>query len=258
MKRALCLLPTITVLSLTGCSNASETEDTDASNNEISLTIMAAASLQKSFDEIADQFSAEHPNITIDFNYAGSSSLVQNLEAGAPADVFASADEANMDDAQAAGLIETRTRDLFAANKLVGVVPIDNPADVSTLEEANADDVKLVICAPQVPCGALSQDLAESAGITLDAVSEEQQVSDVLGKVRSGQADAGLVYATDAALAPDELGTFEIGGADEQLNYYPIARTTNSDHAEAANEFIDFVHSKAGQAILENNGFTIP
>src|SRR5699024_10944122 len=157
-----------------------------------------------------------------------------------------------------AGLIETRTRDLFGANKLVGVVPIYNPADVSTLEEANADDVKRVICAPLVPCGALSQDLAESAGITLDAVSEESQVSDVLGKVRSGQAGAGLVYATDAALAPDELGTFEIGGGDEQLNYYPIARTTNSDHAEAANEFIDFVHSKAGQAILENNGFTIP
>src|SRR5699024_719150 len=160
----------------------------------------------------------EHPNITIDFNYAGASSLVQNLEAEAPADVFASADEAIMDDAQAAGLIETRARDLSAANKLAGDVPIDNPADVSTLEEGNADDVKLAVCAPQVPWGALSQDLAESAGITLDAVSEEQQVSDVLGKVRSGQADAGLVYATDAALAPDELGTFEIGGADEQLN----------------------------------------
>src|SRR5699024_1753757 len=172
-----------------------------------------------------------------------------------PADVVASGDEANMDHAQAAGLIETRTRDLFAAKKLVGVVPIDNPADVSTLEEANADDVKLVICAPQVRCGALSQDLAEGAGITLDAASEAQEVADVLGKVPSGQADAGLVYATDAALAPDELGMFEIGGADEQLNYYPIARTTNSDHAEAADEFIDFVHSKAGQAILENNGF---
>ena len=142
---------------------------------------MAAASLQKSFDEIADQFSAEHPNITIDFNYAGSSSLVQNLEAGAPADVFASADEANMDDAQAAGLIETRTRS-FAANKLVGVVPIDNPADVSTLEEANADDVKLCYLRAPSSCGALSQDLAESAGITLDAVSEEQQVSDVWEK----------------------------------------------------------------------------
>src|SRR5690625_3471183 len=258
MKRALCLLLTITVLSLTGCSNASETEDTDASNNEISLTIMAAASLQKSFDEIADQFSAEHPNITIDFNYAGSSSLVQNLEAGAPADVFASADEANMDDAQAAGLIETRTRDLFAANKLVGVVPIDNPADVSTLEEANADDVKLVICAPQVPCGALSQDLAESAGITLDAVSEEQQVSDVLGKVRSGQADAGLVYATDAALAPDELGTFDIDGAKDHLNKYPIARTAQAEHPDVAAAFIAFVTSETGQTILETNGFTTP
>src|SRR5699024_988848 len=142
---------------------------------------MAAASLQKAFDKTADRFNAEHPNITIAFNYAGSSSLAQNLDAGAPADLFASADEANVADAQAAGLIETRTRDLVAANKLVGVVPIDNPADVWTLEEANADDVKLVICAPQVPCGALSQDLAESAGIPLGAVSEEQQVSDVLG-----------------------------------------------------------------------------
>src|SRR5699024_4128217 len=155
----------------------------------------------------------------------GSSSLVQNLEAGAPADVFASADEANMDDAQAAGLIETRTRDLFAANELVGVVPIDNPADVSTLEEANADDVKLVICELQGPCCSLSQDLAESASITLDAVTEEQHVSDVLVGMSSGQADAGLVYATDADLDPDKIGMFEIGGADDQLDYYTNAQT---------------------------------
>ncbi len=258
MRRTLCTLLTITALTLTGCNSASETEDTDASNNKISLTIMAAASLQTSFDEIADEFTTEHPNITLDLNYAGSSSLVQNLEAGAPADVFASADEANMDDAETAGLIEANTRDLFAANKLVGIVPIDNPADVSTLEEANAEDVNLVICAPQVPCGTLSRSLADAAGITLEAVSEEQQVSDVLGKVRSSQADAGLVYATDAALAPDELETFKIDGADEELNYYPIARTANSEHAKAADEFIDFIHSKAGQAILEDNGFTTP
>lgn len=258
MKRRLGSLLAVIALGLTGCNNASETQDTNASNEEISLTVMAAASLQKSFDEMADQFSAEHPNITLDFNYAGSSSLVQNLEAGAPADVFASADETNMDDAETAGLIETKTRDLFAANKLVGIVPIDNPADVSTLEDANAEDVNLVLCAPQVPCGALSQSLANASGLTLDPVSEEQQVSDVLGKVRSGQADAGLVYATDAALAPEELETFEITGADEQPNYYPIARTANAEHAEAADEFIDFVHSEAGQAILEDNGFTAP
>src|SRR5699024_2153609 len=143
---------------------------------------MAAASLQKSFDEIADQFSAEHPNITIDFNYAGSSSLVQNLEAGAPADVFASADEANMDDAQAAGLIATRTRDLFAVNELVGAVPTETTSDLSTLVEANAYDVMLGISAPPVPCGALSPDLAERAGITLNAFSEKQPASDVLAK----------------------------------------------------------------------------
>src|SRR5699024_1480009 len=105
MKRALCLLLTITVLSLTGCSNASGTEDTDASNNEISLTIMAAASLQKSFDDIADHLSADPAHGTSAFNDAASFSLVQNRQAGAPGHAVASAYEANMDDAQAAGLI---------------------------------------------------------------------------------------------------------------------------------------------------------
>lgn len=259
MKRRLSSLLAIAALTLAGCSDASESEDANASSDEaVSLTILAAASLQKSFDEIAEKFTAEHPNIALDFNYAGSSTLVQNLEAGAPADVFASADEANMDQAEEANLVEGDTRDLFASNKLVGIVPSDNPANVSTLEQANAEGVSLVICAPQVPCGALSQTHAETNGITLNAVSEEQQVSDVLGKVRSGQADAGLVYATDAALAPDEVEIFDLEGSDDELNYYPIAQTSNAEHPEAAQAFIDYVHSDTGQAILEENGFTAP
>lgn len=248
-----------TALTLTGCTSADDANNADAGQDEeISLTVLAAASLQESFDEIAEDFTAEHPNISVDFNYAGSSTLVQQLEAGAPADVFASANGENMDLAEDDGTINADTRDLFAANKLVGIVPSDNPADVSTLEEANADEVNLVICAPQVPCGALTQTLADAVGMTLNPVSEEQQVLDVLGKVRSGQADAGLVYATDATLAPDEVETFNIEGADEQLNYYPIARTANTENAEAADVFIDYVHSDAGQTIFEDNGFTAP
>lgn len=259
MKYKICTLVTAAALALVGCSNTPQADDAETSETEeTTLTVLAAASLQKSFDEIAEEFTAEHPTIEIDFNYAGSSTLVQNLEAGAPADIFASADEANMDNAEQSELIDAQTRELFASNSLVGIVPLDNPANVTSLEDATADGVNLVVCAPQVPCGALAESLAETAGITLDPVSEEQQVSDVLGKVRSGQADAGLVYATDAALAPDEVHTFDLAGANDQLNHYPIARTTNSDNTEAAEAFLEYVQSDAGQTILEENGFSAP
>ena len=254
MKRTATALMTATALAFTGCGT---NEPDPAGNTEnVTLTVLAAASLQQSFDEIAEAFSAEHPNISVDFNYAGSSTLVQHLAAGSPADVFASANEANMDKAQRDETIDADARQLFAANSLVGIVPADNPANIASLEEANAEGVNLVVCAQHVPCGALSQTLAEAAGITLNPVSEEQQVSDVLGKVRSGQADAGLVYITDAALSPDEIQTFDLPGASEQLNHYPIARTTNSEYPEAADAFIEYVHSDAGQTILEAHGFT--
>ena len=253
MRRRFVAALVLAALALGGCSSSTDS----ARGQEGSLTVLAAASLQQAFDDIAAGFTAKHPGMSVDFNYAGSSTLVQNLDAGAPADVFASADEANMGTAQDAGLIDEPTRDVFAANTLVGIVPLANPANIATLEDANAAGVNLVVCAPQVPCGALSQSTAEAAGSTLNAVSEEQQVSDVLGKVRSGQADAGLVYATDAALAPDEVSTFELEGADEQHNSYPIARTANAEDPEAAAAFIDYVQSNAGQAILEDHGFVV-
>ena len=262
MKRLLTTLTTALGLILTGCgSDPSEAHFQDAgppATEEVTLHVLAAASLEKSFEEISEQFTAAHPNVTIDVNLAGSSTLVQNLQAGSPADVFASADEINMNNAHDAGLIDAETREVFASNTLVGIVPADNPANISTLQEANADGVNLVICAPQVPCGTLSQTLAAAAGITLRPVSEELQVSDVLGKVRSGQADAGLVYATDAALAPDEVETFDLEGADTALNHYPIARTANAQHPEAADTFVDFVRSDVGQSILTANGFAAP
>lgn len=261
MKRTLTTIAAAIMLTLTGCSAMSpdaEAQNPSVVKQEVTLNVLAAASLQKSFEEISEEFTAENPDISIDFNFAGSSTLVQNLEAGFPADVFASADDATMDKAQEADLVDMETRQSFAANKLVGVVPVDNPADISTLDDANADDVNLVVCAPQVPCGALSQSLVKASGITLSPVSEEQQVSDVLGKVRSGQADAGLVYATDAALAVNEVEVFDIKGADDQLNYYPIARTSTTEEPEAADAFIAFVHSDTGQSLLAANGFTTP
>ena len=263
MKRALTTMASVIILMLTGCSANSSTpevseSDATATGEEATLNVLAAASLQKSLEEISEEFTAQHPDVTIDFNFAGSATLVHNLDSGSPADILASADELNMDKAEQAHLIDADTRTLFASNTLVGIVPVDNPAQVSNLQEATANGVNLVICAPQVPCGALSQRLAEAVGVNLQPASEEQQVVDVLGKVRSGQADAGLVYATDAALAPNEVSTFEIEGADEELNYYPIARTANSEHPDVAETFIEFVKSDTGRSILEAHGFTTP
>lgn len=251
------LLCTI-AFAITGCSTDSAAHDASDTSEDVTLTVLAAASLQESFDEVAADFTAEHPGVAIEVNYAGSSTLVQNLQAGAPADVVATADEVSMDAATDFQLADVDSRAIFAANTLVGIVPSDNPASVNSLEQATAAEVNLVVCAPQVPCGALSQAVAEAAGITLEPVSEEHQVSDVLGKVRSGQADAGLVYATEAALAPQEVTVFEIDGADEMLNYYPIARASNTDHPDVADQFIEHVLSDRGQDILTAHGFAAP
>ena len=259
MKRFLSVLLCTLALAITGCSGDSAAQDASSNQSDnVTLTVMAAASLQESFDEIAADFTAENPGVVIDVNYAGSSTLVQNLDAGAPADIVATADEASMDVADDFELVDRGSRAMFATNTLVGIVPTNNPASVSTLEQANAADVNLVVCAPQVPCGALSQTVAEAAGITLEPVSEELQVSNVLGKVRSGQADAGLVYATEAALAQEEVTVFEIDGADEILNYYPISRTTNTADPAAADQFIEHVLSDSGQSILTAHGFAAP
>lgn len=252
MKRNLTVLLFGAMLAVAGCAGEPTAQPGDA----VTLHVSAAASLQQSFDEIAKDFTAEYPAIDVAFNYAGSSTLVQQLQAGAPADVLATADEATMATADAAELIDGDTHELFAANTLVGVVPAQHPAGISNLAEANIDGVKLVVCAPQVPCGALAQTIAHRADITLHPVSEEQHVTDVLGKVRSGQADAGLVYATDAAMAAGDVTVFELPGAEETPTRYPIARTVEAAQPAAAQHFIDYVQSDAGQAVLAAHGFT--
>lgn len=259
MKRLWSCLLCLSVLVITGCSGGSAAQDpTVPGEDETSLTVFAAASLQHPFDKIEDAFVAEHPGVNVQFNYAGSSTLLQNLEAGAPADVFASANEATMAAAEEADLVGSSDRVVFATNELVGIVPADNPAEVDSLADAAAPEVNLVVCAPQVPCGALAQTVAQDAGVNLEPVSEEQQVTDVLGKVRSGQADAGLVYTTEAAVASEEVETFALNGTEDAVNSYSIAPTTRTQQSELAEEFIEFVRSEPGQDILATHGFQAP
>ena len=183
--------------------------------------------------------------------YDGSSTLVTQLLEGAPADVFASADEANMDKLEDAAVDPT----LFASNTLVIAVPTGNPGGVKTLDDLA--DVTTVLCAPEVPCGAASATLLSNAGVTVEAASLEQNVTAVLTKVAAGEADAGLVYATDV-VGRDDVEAIVPDGADEVVNHYPIAALSEASNSAGAEEFVAFVLSDEGQRILADHGFGAP
>ncbi|MFE7629316.1 molybdate ABC transporter substrate-binding protein, partial [Kocuria sp. NPDC057446] len=168
------------------------------------LDVHAAASLRDAFTELAGQFEAQHPEVEVSLSFAGSSTLVQQLAEGAPGDVLATADERSMAGAVAAGLVAGEP-EVFASNVLTVVVPAGNPAGVRSFRDLAEPGVQVVVCAPQVPCGAAAEQVEEASGVRLSPVSEEGAVTDVLGKVTSGQADAGLVYATDARAAGDAV-----------------------------------------------------
>jgi molybdate transport system substrate-binding protein len=235
------VLATVAGLSLTGCS---------ASGNSTGepITIAAAASLQGAFEQISEEFTAEHPEVQISsITYDGSSTLATQILEGANVDVFASADERNMSEVTEAGFGHEPV--IFASNTLVIAVPQDNPADIDSLQDLS--QATMVLCAPQVPCGAASQRLLEASGVQVTPASQEQNVTAVLQKVAAGEADAGLVYATDvlddgnvAAIVPD--------GAEDIVNTYPIAALGENPGAQA---FVDFVSSERGQQILEEHGF---
>ncbi len=217
------------------------------------VVVFAAASLQEVFVDIAQDFEDGHDAAEVEFSFAGSSDLVSQLESGAPADVLASADELQMDRAVERGVVYG-SRQLFASNTLTLVTPSDNPADITSLSDAATSS--LVICAPQVPCGAATQNMAELTGVTLRPVSEESSVTDVLGKVTSGQADAGLVYVTDAIRAGDDVNVIPIDEAGAVVNNYPIAAVDADD--SLAQEFVDFVMSEDSQQKLRAAGFGVP
>lgn len=180
---------------------------TDGSSSG-TVTVFAAASLKKTFTEIGARFESSHPGVKVTFSFAGSSDLVAQLQQGARADVFASADTRNMDKATGDKLIEGSPV-VFTSNTLQIAVPPGNPGKVAALQDLTNPALKVVVCAPQVPCGAATDKVEAAAGITIKPVSEEQSVTDVLNKVVTGQADAGLVYRTDVKGAGDEVEGIE-------------------------------------------------
>lgn len=237
---------------LVGC--APQTTDSAATSE---LTVFAAASLTAPFTELGERFEAAHPGTTVTFNFAGSATLVAQLDQGAPADVFASADTTNMTRAVDAGVVDGDPVD-FATNTLTIVTPPANPKNITTFADLTKPGTQVVVCAPQVPCGAAADKVQRATGVTLAPVSEESAVTDVLGKVLSGQADAGLVYVTDAAGAGTSVNTVAIPEAAVAVNTYPIATVKHAANPQAAQQFIDMVTGADGQEVLAAAGFTTP
>ena len=246
MKRHL-LAGVAAALLLAGCAPASPASSTT------DLVVFAASSLNPTFATLGTEFEAAHPGVRVRFSFDGSAALVDQLKAGAPADVFASADKANMDKAATAGLIAD-TPTPFTTNVLTLIVPKGNPAGITGLD-ASLDGKKLVTCADGVPCGTATKKLADALGVTLTPVSEETKVTDVRTKVESGQADAGIVYVTDARASGDTVETLPIAGADKARNSYLIGTVTESEQAPLAAEFVALVAGDRGQQVLTAAGF---
>lgn len=253
--RRLALLGLLLV-AVAGCSDGA-LDDPAGDPPQQELTVFAAASLKGAFTEIGKRFEAEHGNVTVKFNFAGSSDLVAQIQQGAPADVFASADTDNMDKAITAGLVGGRTLD-FATNTLEIATPPDNPAHIGSLDDLARSGVTVVLCAPEVPCGAAAKDVEKAAGVDIEPVSEEQSVTDVLGKVISGEADAGLVYVTDVKAARDKVHGVPFPESDEAVNTYPIASLRNADDETLADYFVSYVGRPESQSVLAAFGFGKP
>jgi len=242
---------------LAGCGGGSKTTGSASASAPATtgtLTVYAAASLKATFTELGTTFTKENPGTTVNFSFAGSSDLVANLIGGAPGDVFASADTANMTKATDAGLV-TGTPTNFATNTLVIVTPPDNPAGIASFADLAKAGVREVVCAPAVPCGAAAAKVETATGVKLSPVSEEQSVTDVVGKVTSGEADAGLVYVTDATTAGDKVKTIHFPEAKDAVNTYPIGALKSSKSPDMASAFVALVTGPEGQQVLKTAGF---
>jgi len=245
------------VATLAACGSSDSTDSGAASADRTTITVFAAASLKDSFTEIGRRFEAANDGVTVTFNFAGSSDLVAQLQQGAPADVFASADTATMNKATADDLVDGTPAD-FATNTLEIATPPDDPGAIDALDDLADPDAQVVVCAAAVPCGAAAAGVEDKSGVDISPVSEEQSVTDVLNKIVAGEADAGLVYVTDVKAAGAAVRGVTIPEADNVVTTYPIAALAGSDHADVAAAFTDFVTGDEGRAVLAAAGFGAP
>lgn len=266
------LMPVLFLIVMGACSTpfvAGAERSPGAAGVPAELNVFAAASLTDAFKEIGRSFEAAQPGTTVVFNFAGSQQLAQQIGQGAAVDVFASANLAQMTAVIEEGRVVSGAERIFAHNRLLVAYPAENPAGLASLHDLAAPGVKLVLAAKEVPVGRYSLEFLDKASqdpafgpayrqaVMENIVSYEQNVRAVLSKVVLAEADAGIVYGSDvASVATDEVGTIDIPDELNVIASYPMAVISDARQPELARQFVDYVLSSEGQAILERYGIT--
>jgi molybdate transport system substrate-binding protein len=253
-------LATLVAVSLAGCGNDDTAGGSSPGGTKSGVsgdvTVFAAASLTGSFTELGTMFEGEHPGTKVTFNFAGSSALAKQINDGAPADVFASAAPKNMAEVVDAG--NAADPKDFVSNTLMIAVPKGNPGGIEGLADFADEGKKIALCAAEVPCGAAADKVFKAAKVTPKPDTLEQDVKAVLTKVSLGEVDAALVYKTDVRSAGDKVEGIEFPEAADTVNVYPIAVLENAPNAGGAKEFLEYVLSGKGAAVLTKAGFGKP
>ena len=253
------------LLALAACGGSTSTGTSTPA--PVKLTVFAAASLQGAFTDIGKAYSVAHPNVTVTFNFAGSDALATQITQGAPADVFASANAAQMNVVVTGGEVDGSVVKTFAHNRLVVIYPTANPANIQSLADLAKPGVKVDLAAKTVPVGQYALTFLDAAAadssygasyktnVLKNVVSYETDVKSVLSKVALGEADAGIVYTTDAATETGKVGTVAIPDTLNTIALYPIGVVKASKQAATAQDFLHYVVTSDGQATLARYGF---
>ena len=220
------------------------------------LTVFGAASLTEAFEDVQKTLESSAPDLNLTYSFAGSQDLVQQIREGAPADVFASADEKNMQELVDDGLVENP--EVFARNELAIAVEPGNPKGIKGLEDLSRSDVTVVLADPSVPVGSYSQQVLDEAGVTVKPASLELDVKATLAKVTSGEADAAIVYQTDVESSGGKADAVDLPDDQNAIATYPIAVVKGSGNKAAARAYVDEIISGSGQDALKAKGFLPP
>jgi len=258
VRRFTVIAAALAAVAAAGCSSSGSgsSSGATASPSGGTITVFAAASLTESFTQLGKQFEAAHPGDTVKFSFGPSSGLAEQITSGAPADVFASAAPANMDQVVSAG--DAANPQNFAKNVMEVATPPDNPGNVSSVNDLAKTSVKVALCQPQVPCGVVAAEVFKNAGITVKPVTLQPDVKSVLTQVETGNVDAGMVYVTDVQAAGSKVKGVTISASDNASTLYPIATINSSKHKSEAQAFMNYVLSPAGQQVLAAAGFEKP
>ncbi|NLU70035.1 molybdate ABC transporter substrate-binding protein [Streptomyces sp. HNM0574] len=240
------------LLPLTACGGAAQ--DSAEGGEKKELTVLAASSLTDVFKKAGAAYEKDHPDTKVTFSFAGSQELAAQVRQGAPADVLATADTKTMDGLRA----DTGKPDIFAKNRLVIATREGNPREIGSLDDLTGDRLKVVLAASEVPVGRYSAQVLDKQHLDVEPVSRETNVRAVLSKVELGEADAGLVYRTDAATAPGKVDAVEIPDEQNAVASYPAATLKESEHTGEADAFVTWLGSPTAQKLMHDAGFQKP